>query len=57
MEDKVSNQEAMAAAYGDLDQLGGGVEDEFLKLEGSTAVDDDLAALKAKLASSDSSSS
>lgn len=51
MEDKVMEKEALAAAYGDLDSLaGGGLDEEFLKLSSSpAAVDDDLAALKAKL--------
>lgn len=52
MEDKVSEKEALAAAYGDLDMLGSGggnsLEDEFAQLSAGS-VDDDLAALKAKL--------
>lgn len=53
MEDKVMEKEALAAAYGDLSMLGSGaggsIEEEFALLEAGSSVDDDLAALKAKL--------
>lgn len=51
LEDKVMEQEALASAYGDLNMLGpgAGIEDEFAKLSANSGVDDDLAALKAKL--------
>lgn len=51
LEEKVMEQEALASAYGDMNLLGPGasIEDEFAKLSASSSVDDDLAALKAKL--------
>lgn len=50
MEDKVNDQEALAAAYDDLGDLGGGsIESEFAALESGSGVDSDLEALKAKL--------
>ncbi|MGV3522856.1 MAG: PspA/IM30 family protein [Candidatus Sericytochromatia bacterium] len=53
MEDKVMEREALAAAYGDMNLLGSGtgdsLENEFAKLSAGSGVEDDLAALKAKL--------
>lgn len=51
MEDKVMEKEALAAAYGDMSLLDGGnnLEDQFAQLSAGSGVDDDLAALKAKL--------
>ena len=51
MEEKVMEKEALAAAYGDMNLLEGGanLENEFAQLSAGTGVDDDLAALKAKL--------
>lgn len=53
MEDKVNEREALAAAYGDMNLLdsggSGSLDSEFAKLAASSSVDDDLAALKAKL--------
>ncbi|HEY9842539.1 MAG: PspA/IM30 family protein [Candidatus Sericytochromatia bacterium] len=53
MEEKVMEKEALAAAYGDLNQLEGGnnLESEFAQLSAGSGVEDDLAALKAKLSS------
>ena len=52
LEDKVSENEAMAAAYGDLGALGGNsLDSEFAQLSAGSGVDDDLAALKAELES------
>lgn len=51
MEDKVMEKEALAAAYGDLSLLDGStnLENEFAQLSAGAGVEDDLAALKAKL--------
>lgn len=51
MEDKVMEKEALAAAYGDMSLLdaGNSLEDQFAQLSAGSGVDDDLAALKAKL--------
>lgn len=51
MEDKVMEKEALAAAYGDMSLLdaGNNLEDQFAQLAAGSGVDDDLAALKAKL--------
>ena len=58
MEDKVMEKEALAAAYGDMSMLESGssssIENEFAMLEAGSSVDDDLAALKAKLDSGES---
>lgn len=51
MEDKVMEKEALAAAYGDMNLLDGSssLENEFAQLSAGSGVEDDLAALKAKL--------
>jgi len=51
MEDKVMEKEALAAAYGDMSLLdsSNNLEDQFAQLSAGSGVDDDLAALKAKL--------
>lgn len=57
LEDKVNEKEALAAAYGDMALLEGGgagnLDAEFAQLTAGSGVDDDLAALKAKLLESD----
>jgi phage shock protein A len=47
MEDKVLMQEARASSVGEL--AGADLESQFAKLEGSSDVDDELAALKAQM--------
>ena len=51
MEDKVMEKEALAAAYSDMNLLDGStnLENEFAQLSAGAGVEDDLAALKAKL--------
>ncbi len=49
MEEKVLQMEARSTAAAEL-ASGGGLEDEFKKLEAGSSVDDDLALLKAQLA-------
>ena len=51
MEDKVMEKEALAAAYSDMNLLDGStnLENEFAQLSSGAGVEDDLAALKAKL--------
>lgn len=51
MEEKVMEKEALAAAYSDVSLIGGAsnLENEFAQLTAGSSVEDDLAALKAKL--------
>lgn len=52
MKDKVTEEEALAEAYGDMAEMGGTIDEDIEKaLEGapSASVEDSLAALKAKL--------